>query len=601
MATPWSDPRTGRLYLRRQIPVQLRPFFGGRAIYKKTLGTKAADEARAAFTRENAILEDRLAAARKALSDGHGAPDPSGVVRRWFSGAAVGKALGGQQRLMLALMQLDAQAIDWMGEFWRDGALVPLDTDWQAVAHDRDCFDQMLCEFYRDDVTRIGIAWESMRMDESLQALCRSFVDAVTPALRAFNIETIEYSDAALGDAILARIDDERSGKLADMIKRDGEAKRERPRMTRQRPTMRMRELFREWKAGNDPRAQTALEYEAALDDFIEFADDPAVAAIDADLLYDYRDAAASLPASMPRVDRTLPFTARVAKHASSEPKASAATLKKRIGAIQALLTYAHQQRWIGNNVGRGVQIVGYTKAQRNRRSFQDHELAALFSAPLFTDPASWDEGKAHVLDETLFWTFMIGLTSGARLEEVGQVAIADVKQDGDIVYLDIDDQTLPEGEGKHVKTLESKRMVPLHDRLIRLGFLQYRDAMASAGHTDLFPALEANSIGKRTKELSRRANRLIDQQVGSDSRLVFHSLRHTFKAKGNDAGLSDRTLDQLCGHAPISTGGRYGSEPRVRTIHRELHAIDFACIDWQKIGERYCQAGTRLREVGRG
>ncbi|WP_426263230.1 DUF6538 domain-containing protein [Sphingomonas sp. PWP1-2] len=584
MATPWSDPRTGRLYLRRQIPAQLRPFFGGRAIYKKTLGTKAADEARSAFTRENAILEDRLAAARKALSDGHGAPDPSGIVRRWFSGAAVDKALGGQQRLMLALMQLDAQAIDWMGEFWRDGMLAPLDTDWQAVAHDRDCFDQMLCNFYRDDVTRIGIAWESMRMDESLQAQCRSFVDALLPALRAFNIEAIDYTDAPLGDAILARIDIERSGKLADIIKRDGENKRERPRMTRQRPTMRVRELFREWKSGNDPRPQTALEYEAAVDDFIEFANDPAIAAIDADLIYDYRDAAATLPASMPRTDRTLPFTARVAKHVITEPKPSAATLKKRVGAIQALLTYAHQQRWVGENTGRGVQIVGYTKAQRNRRSFQDHELSALFSAPLFTDPATWDDGAARAIDETLFWTFMIGLTSGARLEEVGQAAIADVKQDGSVVYFDIDDTALSEGVGKHVKTLESKRMVPIHDRLIQLGFLRYRDAMASAGHTELFPALEANSVGKRTKELSRRANRLIDRQVGSDARLVFHSLRHTFKAKGNDAGLNDRTLDQICGHAPVSTGGRYGSDPRILTIHRELHAIDFACIDWDAI-----------------
>ena len=584
MATPWSDPRTGHLYLRRQIPLPLRPFFGGRAIYKKTLKTKSPTEARAAFTRENAVLEDRLDAARKVLADGQGTPDPSGLVRRWFSGAAVDKGLSGQQRLMLALMRLDAQAVDWMDEFWRDGALAPLDTDWQAVALDRDRYDQMLCALYRDDVTRVGIAWESMRMDESLQALCRSFVDALVPWLRAFNIEAIDYADAPLGDAILARIDIERSGKLDDIIKRDAQTKRERPRTTRLRPTMRMRELFREWKAGNDPRPQTALEYEAAVDDFVEYASDPAIAAINADLIYDYRDAAATLPASMPRADRALPFTARVTKHATSEPKTSAATLKKRVGAIQAVLTYAHQQRWIGDNVGRGVQIVGYTKVQRNRRSFQDHELATLFSAPLFTDPTSWSEGDARALDDALFWTFLIGLTTGARLEEVGQAAVTDVKQDGDIVYLDIDDQALSDGAGKHVKTLESKRMVPIHDRLIQLGFLRYRKSIALAGHTELFPALEANSVGKRTKELSRRANRVIDRQVGSDSRLVFHSLRHTFKAKGNDAGLNDRTLDQICGHAPVSTGGRYGSDPRILTIHRELHLIDFSCIDWASI-----------------
>lgn len=251
-----------------------------------------------------------------------------------------------------------------------------------------------------------------MRMDESLQALCRSFVDALVPWLRAFNIETIDYGDEQLGDAILARIDVDRSGKLADIIKRDGQGKLERRRTTRLRPAMRMRELFREWKAGNQPSAQTALEYEAAVDDFIAFAGDPAASTIDADLLYDYRDAAAKLPATMPRADRKLPFPERVAKHEVSEPKTSSATLKKRIGGIQALLTFGFQQRWLADNAGRGVQVVGYTKAKRNRRSFEDHELAALFASPLFTDRSSWAEGAERALDETLFWTFLIGLTT---------------------------------------------------------------------------------------------------------------------------------------------------------------------------------------------
>ena len=110
---------------------------------------------------------------------------------------------------------------------------------------------------------------------------------------------------------------------------------------------MRLKQLFGEWQSGNKPRSQTALEYEAAVDDFIDFAGDVAVSTIDPDLLYDYRDEAAQLPASMPRADRSLPFRARVTKHASTNPKCAPPTLKKRIGALQALLTYAFQMRWI--------------------------------------------------------------------------------------------------------------------------------------------------------------------------------------------------------------------------------------------------------------
>jgi integrase len=76
----------------------------------------------------------------------------------------------------------------------------------------------------------------------------------------------------------------------------------------------------------------------------------------------------------------------------------------------------------------------------------------------------------------------------------------------------------------------------------------------------------------------------MIDKYVADDPRLVEHSLRHTFKAKGNDAGITDKTLDQICGHAPVSTGGRYGAKPRVRTLLKALHQIDFDCIDWASI-----------------
>lgn len=587
MASPWPDPRTGRLYLRRQIPVPLRAAFGGRAIYKKALGTKDASAARAVFARENAVLEERFAIARRALADGRVGADPTGIVRRWFEGPAIDGGLPGAQRLMLAFMRLDTEASEWMGdEFVRpENRVAPPETDWAAIARDRDRFDQMVSGVYRDDPLRVGVAWESVRMDQGLEGLCRGFIaKALVPDLRAFDAQAADHADTALIDALLARLDVDRSGKLADIIKREGRTA-ERRRTSRLRPTMRMRELFREWKAGNAPRPQTALEYEAAVYDFIAFAGDPAVAAIDADLLYDYRDAAAKLPASMPRADRQLPFPERVARHENREPKVSAATLKKRIGGIQALLTYGFQQRWIAANTGSGVQIVGYTKTQRNRRTFEDHELAGLFRAPLFTDRASWEAGGDRAISETLFWVFLIGLTSGARLEEVGQVAISDLREDGNIVYLDIGNSA-PDADkvAKHVKTAESVRLIPLHAKLIDLGFLAYRDAMLAAGHNELFPALKASELGKRTKELSRLANRLIDRHVAADSRLVFHSLRHTFKAKGHDAGLSDRTLDQPCGHAPITTGGRYGSSPRIKTIYRELHQIDFACVDWGRM-----------------
>jgi hypothetical protein len=38
------------------------------------------------------------------------------------------------------------------------------------------------------------------------------------------------------------------------------------------------------------------------------------------------------------------------------------------------------------------------------------------------------------------------------------------------------------------------------------------------------------------------------------------HGWQHTFKTVGREAGIEDNVLDAICGHAPKSIGGAYGS-----------------------------------------
>ena len=585
MATPWTDPRTGMLALRRAIPQALRPAFNGKAEYKVSLRTRDPAEARITFARENAIFETLLGEARRRLAEGTLSPTPGSIVARWCEGPAAGSALTGAERFALTCMELDAavgarMSSDAGGDVYPPAVIgPPVNTDWSAVVADRILFDRLIKEGYGGSIEQAGSNWIRCRWHEP-ESRWRSRLEGPVVRLRQFNQEGSAFTDEELGAALLAILDERRSGNEDDNRARLAPC-RPRKSSSRLRPNLRLKQLFAEWKSGNNPRPQSALEYEAAVDDFIDFAGDLPVAVIDADVLYDYRDEAAMLPASMTRADRALPFRARVAKHRDATPKCAPPTLKKRVGALQALLTYAFQQRWTATNAGSGIRIVGYTKTKRTRRSFEDHELAMLCACPLFTDPASWRSISA-ISDATIFWLFLFAITTGARLEEVGQVALADVRRDGDIAYLDIDEYAQGDATAeKSVKTEESKRLVPIHDRLIELGFFDYCAVIAEHGHTQLFPDLKENSVGKRTKEASQRINRIIDRYVSKDPRLVFHSLRHAFKAKGNDAGITSRTLDQICGHAPVTAGERYGSELRIRTIHRELHRIDFSCIDW--------------------
>lgn len=590
MATPFKNPRDGILYFRREVPEKLRPAFDGKREIKGSLGTRDAAEAKAPFARENANFEDRLADARRRLAEGTLLPTPGAVVQRWCEASAVGNGLTGPQRLMLTFMELDAAvggsySSKAGGDIFPAAILGPaVNTDWAAVLLDRGRFETLLADAYGGDPEQTGTNWIRTRW-HSAEGRWKAGLAGPVARLRAFDVSADRFSNDELAKALLAIVDERRTGD-EDINRARLSRHRPRPMQSRLRPHMRLKQLFLEWQDGNKPRPQTALEYEAAIDDFIDFAGDIAVSTIDPDLLYDYRDEASKLPSSMPRADRVLPFRARVAKHVNTKPKCSPPTLKKRIGALQALLTYAFQQRWTASNMGAGILIIGYTKTRRTRRSFEDHELAKLFACPLFIDPLSWG-ATSRISDATIFWLFLLAITTGARLEEVGQVALADVKRDGNKVYLDIDEYLADENsKAKSVKTDDSIRLIPVHAKLIELGFMEYCNALAALRQTQLFPDLKENSVSKRTKEASQKINRVIDRHVSVDRRLVFHSLRHAFKSKGNDAGLTDRTLDQICGHAPVSTGGRYGSEPRVRTIHRDLHKIDFSCIDWVTIAE---------------
>lgn len=103
-------------------------------------------------------------------------------------------------------------------------------------------------------------------------------------------------------------------------------------------------------------------------------------------------------------------------------------------------------------------------------------------------------------------------------------------------------------------------------------------------GARHLFPELVANRFGKRTQQASRRANRTIDKLVSNDPRLVFHSFRHTFKSLGRDSDVPKSVLDQICGHAGLDVGDRYGRGARLRTVHAQLMTIDFSTAPWERI-----------------
>lgn len=113
MATPWKHPTTGIYYLRRQIPEKIRPAFGGKALWKVSLGTKSSMDASILFLQANAALEQRFEEVRTRIR-ATGSPMPtqreqaSDMVSAYFQGPELtAGGLDGPERLLLARLEID--------------------------------------------------------------------------------------------------------------------------------------------------------------------------------------------------------------------------------------------------------------------------------------------------------------------------------------------------------------------------------------------------------------------------------------------------------------------------------------------------------------
>lgn len=211
------------------------------------------------------------------------------------------------------------------------------------------------------------------------------------------------------------------------------------------------------------------------------------------------------------------------------------------------------------------------------REPFTDDELRALFSPQSFKPEvfrSSWQ-----------FWLPLMGLHTGARLEELCQLHLTDIRQDeaSGVWYMSIND----EGD-KKTKTSAGNRRVPLHPALLELGLLDRVDALGKR-HARLFPTLElrasAGKLGGAAGQWFTRYRRQcgVGAAGGEASSKVFHSFRHTVVTRCLHLGCVRRMYQEVVGHEKGAysdvTGGYEGKYP-VKVLYDEVVSkLDFSGV----------------------
>ncbi len=313
-------------------------------------------------------------------------------------------------------------------------------------------------------------------------------------------------------------------------------------------------QVFEMWatehKAGGGPQ-KTTVDYGLQIRRFAELHGDMPVAEITKAHVRDFKDAMLRLPVRRgKRWDGlTVPQVLERTGDDQTLQCLSPMTVNgKCLGAIGAVLGWAEDNDYIPHNPASGVKVKGAKVTADPRLSYSIDDLNMIFRFPIFTQGERPKGGAG----EAAKWLPLLALFTGARLEELGQLTTDDLKEERGVRYLDLTSIV----EGKRRKTESSKRRVPIHPELVRLGFLRYVEGI---GEGRVFPEL-VWSEEKWTGRWSKWWGRYARKHGLTDPRKVFHSFRHTIKDAFREAGVEEQVGDAITGHAPKTEGRKYGS-----------------------------------------
>jgi integrase len=256
-----------------------------------------------------------------------------------------------------------------------------------------------------------------------------------------------------------------------------------------------------------------------------------------------WRELMGDMPASLITKELAKEFRDKL-----MEQQLSAATIRNRLGLLRAVVNSYFEEKHIEGvaNPFHKIRVndAGQRKrATKDRRAFDLWELNAIFSTPLFTE-RKLPKGQAK---EAGYWATLMGPFVGARIEEIAQMRLVDIEIINGTWTLRICDL---DKETQGLKTKSSFRRVPIHDELIKLGFLQYLCDLKRRGETRLFPSLKCENKYKRwSNELGKWFGRFLKKYGLGAGQLDYHAFRYSFKQRLTQCGVDDEVRDALLGH----------------------------------------------------
>ncbi len=212
---------------------------------------------------------------------------------------------------------------------------------------------------------------------------------------------------------------------------------------------------------------------------------------------------------------------------------------------------------------------------------FEPDELQGIFSLPWFTTGTGErnKHGRFHLYQPYYYWMPLLALFTGARVNELAQLMLDDIKENDGIYFFnfDIDDES-----NKKLKNANARREIPVHSVLIKLGLIEYVKALRSVGYDRLFPEITPNTVKGHGKAVSAWFNEsILNKRLKLERNRTksFHSFRHSVSTLLKEKGVSSELRAQLAGHVrgTTETEVRYSKDLKPLYMVEVVERIDFS------------------------
>ncbi len=184
------------------------------------------------------------------------------------------------------------------------------------------------------------------------------------------------------------------------------------------------------------------------------------------------------------------------------------------------------------------------------------------------------------------YWIPLLGMYTGARLNELCQLHTNDVYELDGVWVVDINENDAATTH-KHLKNASSERLVPIHPELIRRGFIDFIQNRQSISESPIpiFKDLAYRENHGYRSRLSNWFNKRFKPEFykGPANQKNFHSLRYNFiqRCHNQDDPLDDRAVMELTGHAVTNAGmspvhKKYAGDLTPKSLYEQISKLDY-------------------------